>query len=55
MIVILKYKTSGMFTQWELENVDLYPLYTDFIMTVGEANETNHSKAVRIAAILNEK
>ena len=55
MIVILKYKTSGIFTQWELENPELYPLYTELVMVIGVSNESNHSKAVRIAAILNEK
>ena len=55
MVVIVKFKTSGLYSQWELANVDLYPLYTELVMVIGEANESNHSKAVRIAAILNEK
>ena len=55
MVVIVKFKTSGIYSQWELANIELYPLYTELVMIIGKSNESNHSKAVRIAAILNEK
>lgn len=55
MVVIVKFKSSGLYSQWELANVELYPLYVDLVMVIGEQSGSNYSKAVRIAAILNEE
>lgn len=55
---VAKYKHSGLYTAWQVNNEGANsPIraMVDIILVTGGHNETAWSKAVRIAAIMNEK
>jgi hypothetical protein len=58
VIAVAKYKHSGLYTAWQVNNEAAEsPIraMVDIILVTGAHNELAWSKAVRIAAILNEK